>query len=256
MEFFRIKKDIPFMRHALVFNVISALTFVAAVFFLLHKGLHLSVEFTGGTVMELRYQQAANLERIRGTLEKIGYEQPEATSFGTAHDVMLRLPVVKNVSPKDASAQVFDALCKAESGSLKDIDTVTAKGEHVVKQSCADAAGAEAVSLQKVEFVGPQVGDELTENGLKALAAKHKQIQDVRGLGAMVAIELFKDGDLAKPDADLTKRLCVEAAKRGLILLSCGSYANVVRVLVPLTASDALIDEGLQIMADCFKALA
>ncbi|MFC0170655.1 protein translocase subunit SecF [Pseudoduganella danionis] len=171
MEFFRIKKDIPFMRHALVFNVISALTFVAAVFFLLHKGLHLSVEFTGGTVMELRYQQAANLERIRGTLEKIGYEQPEATSFGTAHDVMLRLPVVKNVTPKDASAQVFDALCKAESGSLKDIDTVTAKGEHVVKQSCADAAGAEAVSLQKVEFVGPQVGDELTENGLKALAA-------------------------------------------------------------------------------------
>ncbi|MYM40415.1 protein translocase subunit SecF [Duganella qianjiadongensis] len=171
MEFFRIKKDIPFMRHALVFNVISALTFVAAVFFLLHKGLHLSVEFTGGTVMELRYQQAANLERIRGTLEKIGYEQPEATSFGTAHDVMLRLPVVKNVSPKDASAQVFDALCKAESGGLKDIDTVTAKGEHVVKQSCADTAGAEAVSLQKVEFVGPQVGDELTENGLKALAA-------------------------------------------------------------------------------------
>ncbi|WP_374362180.1 protein translocase subunit SecF [Pseudoduganella danionis] len=171
MEFFRIKKDIPFMRHALVFNVISALTFVAAVFFLLHKGLHLSVEFTGGTVMELRYQQAANLERIRGTLEKIGYEQPEATSFGTAHDVMLRLPVVKNVSPKDASAQVFDALCKAENGSLKQIDTVTAKGEHVVKQSCADAAGAEAVSLQKVEFVGPQVGDELTENGLKALAA-------------------------------------------------------------------------------------
>eukprot|EP01030_Chromulinospumella_sphaerica_P020494 gene20494-20409_t len=171
MEFFRIKKDIPFMRHALVFNVVSALTFVAAVFFLLHKGLHLSVEFTGGTVMELRYQQAANLERIRGTLEKIGYEQPEATSFGTAHDVMLRLPVVKNVTPKDASAQVFDALCKAESGSLKEIDTVTAKGEHVVKQSCADAAGAEAVSLQKVEFVGPQVGDELTENGLKALAA-------------------------------------------------------------------------------------
>ena len=171
MEFFRIKKDIPFMRHALVFNLVSALTFVAAVFFLVHKGLHFSVEFTGGTVMELRYQQAANLERIRGTLEKIGYEQPEATSFGTAHDVMLRLPVVKNISAKDASSQVFDALCKAESGSLKQIDTVTAKGEHVVKQSCADAAGAEAVALQKVEFVGPQVGDELTENGLKALLA-------------------------------------------------------------------------------------
>jgi 4-aminobutyrate aminotransferase / (S)-3-amino-2-methylpropionate transaminase / 5-aminovalerate transaminase len=92
--------------------------------------------------------------------------------------------------------------------------------------------------------------------GLKAMAAGNKAIQDVRGLGAMVAIELFKDGDLAKPDADLTRRLCAEAARRGLILLSCGSYANVVRVLVPLTASDALIDEGLAIMADCFKAVA
>jgi preprotein translocase subunit SecF len=169
MEFFRIKKDIPFMRHALVFNVVSALTFVAAVFFLLHRGLHLSVEFTGGTVMELKYQQTANLEKIRHTLETIGYEQPEATGFGTAHDVMLRLPVVKNVSSKDASALVFDALCKAETGAMKQIDTVTAKGEHVVKQSCSDAAGAELVALQKVEFVGPQVGDELTQNGLNAL---------------------------------------------------------------------------------------
>src|ERR1700748_1239572 len=100
MEFFRIKKDIPFMRHALVFNAISALTFVAAVFFLIHKGLHFSVEFTGGTVMELRYTKAANLESIRHTLEKTGYEQPEVTSFGTAHDVMLRLPVIKSVSSK------------------------------------------------------------------------------------------------------------------------------------------------------------
>ena len=169
MEFFRIKKDIPFMRHALVFNVVSALTFVAAVFFLLHRGLHFSVEFTGGTVMELKYQQPANLEKIRHTLETIGYEQPEATGFGTAHDVMLRLPVVKNISSKDASALVFDALCKAESGGMKQIDNVTAKGEHVVKQSCSDAAGAELVSLQKVEFVGPQVGDELAQNGLNAL---------------------------------------------------------------------------------------
>jgi len=169
MEFFRIKKDIPFMRHALVFNVVSALTFVAAVFFLFHRGLHLSVEFTGGTVMELKYQQPANLEKIRHTLETIGYEQPEATGFGTAHDVMLRLPVIKNVTSKDASALVFDALCKAETGAMKQIDTVSPKGEHVVKQSCSDAAGAELVALQKVEFVGPQVGDELTQNGLNAL---------------------------------------------------------------------------------------
>jgi preprotein translocase subunit SecF len=169
MEFFRIKKDIPFMRHALVFNIVSALTFVAAVFFLLHRGLNYSVEFTGGTVMELKYQQPANLERIRHTLETIGYEQPEATGFGTAHDVMLRLPVVKNVSAKDASALVYDALCKAESGAMQQIDTVSAKGEHVVRQACSDAAGTELVALQKVEFVGPQVGDELGQNGLNAL---------------------------------------------------------------------------------------
>ena len=169
MEFFRIKKDIPFMRHALVFNVISALTFVAAVFFLFHRGLHLSVEFTGGTVMELKYQQPTDVEKIRASLVGIGYEHPEVTSFGTAHDVMLRLPVVKGLSSKDASQQVYEALCKAEKGELKQIDTVSGKGEHVMKRACADAAGAEAVSLQKVEYVGPQVGDELQQNGLNAL---------------------------------------------------------------------------------------
>jgi 4-aminobutyrate aminotransferase/(S)-3-amino-2-methylpropionate transaminase len=92
--------------------------------------------------------------------------------------------------------------------------------------------------------------------GLKAIAQKHVAIQEVRGLGAMVAIELFKGGDRAQPDADLTRRLCAEAARRGVILLSCGSYANVVRVLVPLTASDALVDEGLGLMAAAFDAVA
>ena len=80
------------------------------------------------------------------------------------------------------------------------------------------------------------------------MAAKNRCIVDVRGLGAMVAIELCKGGDLHQPDADLTKRLCAEATQRGLILLSCGTYGNVVRILVPLTASDALIDEGLAII--------
>jgi 4-aminobutyrate aminotransferase / (S)-3-amino-2-methylpropionate transaminase / 5-aminovalerate transaminase len=84
--------------------------------------------------------------------------------------------------------------------------------------------------------------------GLKAMAGKNRCIIDVRGLGAMVAIELCKNGDLHQPDADLTKRLCAEATKRGLILLSCGTYGNVVRILVPLTASDAIIDEGLAII--------
>jgi len=169
MEFFRIKKDIPFMRHALIFNVISALTFVAAVFFLVTKGLHLSVEFKGGTVMELKYAHAANQEKIRAELTAIGYEQPEVTSFGNAQEVMLRLPIVKSVAGSTASQTVFAALCKAENGALKQVNSVSAKGENVAKTACQDAAGAEVLGLQKVEFVGPQVGDELAQNGLNAL---------------------------------------------------------------------------------------
>ena len=169
MEFFRIKKDIPFMRHALIFNVISAVTFIAAVFFLVHKGLHLSVEFKGGTVMEVKYPKAANLEGIRGTLIKMGYEEPGVTSFDTARDVMIRLPVEKGVTAANTSQRVFEALCKADQGTTKAIDTVTDKGEHVIKSACMDAAGNEALVLQKVEFVGPQVGEELAQNGLNAL---------------------------------------------------------------------------------------
>ncbi|MES2150867.1 MAG: protein translocase subunit SecF [Pseudomonadota bacterium] len=169
MEFFRIKKDIPFMRHALIFNVISALTFVAAVFFLAHNGLNFSVEFTGGTTMELKYPSAANQEKIRGVLEKLGYEQPEVTSFGTAQDVMLRLPTIKTVSGSTGSQMVFNALCASEQGTTKQIDTVTAKGEHVAKTGCYNAANAEVLSQQKVDFVGPQVGEELAQNGLNAL---------------------------------------------------------------------------------------
>jgi preprotein translocase subunit SecF len=171
MEFFRIKKDIPFMRYALVFNVISALTFVAAVFFLVTKGLHFSVEFKGGTVMEVQYPHAADQEKIRGTLIKLGYEQPEVSSFGNAQDIMLRLPIIKSVTGSTGSQTVFNALCAAEGGAPKQVDTITAKGEHVLKTGCFNAAGAEVLTLQKVEFVGPQVGDELAQNGLNALVA-------------------------------------------------------------------------------------
>ena len=98
------------------------------------------------------------------------------------------------------------------------------------------------------------VGQRLSA-GLKAMAARHACIGDVRGLGAMVAIELFKNGDVKQPDADMAKRIATDAAARGLILLTCGNYGNVIRILVPLTASDALLDEGLAIMAACFDAL-
>ncbi len=141
MELFRIKKDIPFMRHALVFNVISVLTFVAAVFFLFYKGLHLSIEFTGGTVIEVTYTKPADLEGIRKTIEEIGYTDTQVQSFGTAQDVMIRLPARKDVSSAQQSEKVMAAL-KAQD---------------------------ETVKLQRVEFVGPQVGEELAHDGLMAL---------------------------------------------------------------------------------------
>jgi preprotein translocase subunit SecF len=142
MEFFRIKKDIPFMRHALIFNVISALTFVAAVFFLVTKGLHLSIEFTGGTVMEVTYPKPANLEGIRKALGELGYTDTQVQSFGTAQDVLIRLPVQKDANTSQVSEKVMAGL-KAQD---------------------------EGVQLQRVEFVGPQVGRELAEDGLTALA--------------------------------------------------------------------------------------
>jgi preprotein translocase subunit SecF len=170
MEFFRIKKDIPFMRHALIFNVISALTFVAAVFFLIHNGLHLSVEFTGGTTMELAYPKAADQEGIRKNLEKLGYEQPVVTSFGTASNVMLNLPTIKTVNGANGSTMVFEALCKAEGGALRTNANTTVTDPNT-KAGCFNGAGAEVLTVQKVDFVGPQVGDELAQNGLNALVA-------------------------------------------------------------------------------------
>jgi preprotein translocase subunit SecF len=171
MEFFKIKRDIPFMRHALIFNVISALTFVAAVYFLATRNLNYSVEFTGGTVMELRYPHAAEQEKIRATLNTLGYQHPEVTSFGTAQSVLLRLPIVQGGSAANASAKVFEGLCRADGGAPKQVSTISDKGETVAKTGCFDAAGKEAVSLQRVEFVGPSVGEELAQNGLHALLA-------------------------------------------------------------------------------------
>ena len=92
MEFFRIKRDIPFMRHALVFNLVSLLTFLAAVFFLFSRGLHLSVEFTGGTLLEVSYAQSADLAVVRNAVAKLGFADVQVQNFGTARDVLIRLP--------------------------------------------------------------------------------------------------------------------------------------------------------------------
>ena len=142
MEFFKIRSDIPFMRHALVLNGISLLTFLAAVFFLFSKGLHLSVEFTGGTLMEVSYSQPADLERVRGSIAALGINDVQVQNFGTAQDVLIRMPVQKGSDATAQSDKVFAA--------LKDADA--------------------SANLRRTEFVGPQVGDELAVDGLKALA--------------------------------------------------------------------------------------
>jgi len=141
MEFFRIRRDIPFMRHALVFNVISALTFALAIFFLATRGLHFSIEFTGGTVMEVAYPQAADLARVRAKVESLGFTDSQVQNFGTARDVMIRLALRKGESSAKQSEQVMQAL-KADDPQ---------------------------VELRRVEFVGPQVGAELATDGAMAL---------------------------------------------------------------------------------------
>ena len=142
MEFFRIKKDIPFMRHALVFNIISAVTFALAVFFLVTRGLHLSVEFTGGTVMEVAYSQPAQIDKVRASVAKLGYQDVLVQNFGSSRDVMIRLPLKQGVTSAEQSDKVMAEL----------------------------KAASPDVTLRRVEFVGPQVGQELVTNGLKALA--------------------------------------------------------------------------------------
>ena len=141
MEFFKIRKDIPFMRHALIFNAISFITFALAVFFLFSRGLHLSVEFTGGTVMEVAYTQAPDVEKLRTTVAGLGFSDVQVQNFGTSRDVMIRLPAQKGVSTAQQSDKVMLALKTADP----------------------------QVVLRRTEFVGPQVGEELAHDGLKAL---------------------------------------------------------------------------------------
>jgi preprotein translocase subunit SecF len=141
MEFFKIRRDIPFMRHALLFNIISVLTFVAAVALLATKGLHFSIEFTGGTVMEVSYEQPANVDAVRAALEKRGYTDFSVQNFGSSRDVLIRLPLKDGQASADLSKGVMEALAQETPGA----------------------------KMQRVEFVGPQVGRELAENGALAL---------------------------------------------------------------------------------------
>jgi preprotein translocase subunit SecF len=170
MEFFRIRRDIPFMRHALVFNVISAVTFLAAVFFLATRGLHFSIEFTGGIVMQTSYAQTADVEKIRAGVEKLNFGEVQAQNFGSSRDVIIRLPASKGIKQTEVVATVFDTLCRAEGGSVSTREVATDKGEVVSRPVCS-AGALEPLKLQSVEFVGPQVGSELAINGAYALIA-------------------------------------------------------------------------------------
>ncbi len=169
MEFFRFRRDIPFMRHALIFNVISFLTFAAAVFFLFTRGLHLSIEFTGGTVIETEYAQSADIARVRSTVEAMNLGEVQVQKFGTSRDVLIRLPLREGVKQSELVGKVFGALCTAEQGTVSTRQVTTDKGEQISREVC-EAAGAEPVKLSRSEFVGPQVGKELAEDGAKALA--------------------------------------------------------------------------------------
>ena len=146
MEFFRIRKDIPFMRHALALNIISLLMFLAAVFFLWQRGLHLSVEFTGGTVMEISYLQTAPIDTIRNDIFKLGYTDTQIQNFGSSRDVLIRLPLQKDAAGKVVSSAI--------------------QSNAVMEALQSNTTGAK---LQRVEYVGPQVGRELALDGLKAL---------------------------------------------------------------------------------------
>ncbi len=141
MEFFKIRHDIPFMRHALVLNAISIALFVAAVAFLAIRGLHFSIEFTGGTVMEVAYPQAADVEKIRATVGTLGFSEVQVQKFGTSRDVMIRISPEKGVTSQQQSEKVLAALKGVDAG----------------------------VEMRRVEFVGPQVGKELATDGALAL---------------------------------------------------------------------------------------
>ncbi|MDB4832314.1 protein translocase subunit SecF [Methylophilaceae bacterium] len=141
MEIFRVKKDIPFMKYRSISAVISTSIFILSIAFLIFKGLNLGVDFTGGTIMEVSYPEAANIEEIRKTLNSIDLTDTQVQNFGTAKDVLIRLPIKENLSIAQLSEKVASALREVSIG----------------------------VEVMRVESVGAQVGDELYEKGALAI---------------------------------------------------------------------------------------
>jgi preprotein translocase subunit SecF len=157
MEFFRIKKDIPFMRHAVVFNIISLVTFLLAVFFLATKGLHFSIEFTGGTLLEVSYPQAPMLDKLRHQLEADGFTDTQVQNFGSSRDVLIRVPPAKGEQQEVNSSKVGERVM----ASLQKVGV----GDTAANGTLQD----NKPELKRVEFVGPQVGKELASDGALAL---------------------------------------------------------------------------------------
>ena len=154
MEFFRFKQDLPFMKYALYFNAISLITFLIAVGALGYKGLHYGIDFTGGTVAELRYAKTADLSQARAAVDALKTGEAVVQNFGTPQDVLVRLPIIQGVTNAQMSDNLFKAIC----GTRVISDAKNACGE-----------GAEKIDLKRVEFVGPQVGKELFESGALAI---------------------------------------------------------------------------------------
>ncbi|MBK9606177.1 MAG: protein translocase subunit SecF [Betaproteobacteria bacterium] len=154
MEFFRIRHDIPFMSHALKFNVISGVTFLLAVVFLVIKGLHFNIEFTGGTVIELKFASAPDISAIRTHVDSLNLGEASVQSFGSATDLLVRLPVKADVKTAEVGDRTFAAVCDG-------------KAMNTTRDVCG--AGADEVRRQRVESVGSQVGKELAESGALAL---------------------------------------------------------------------------------------
>jgi len=141
MEFFRIKQDIPFMSYGRYTTAISLITFVLAVFFLTTRGLNFGIDFTGGTVMEVHYAQPADLNKVRAEIAGMGMHDVLVQNFGSSHDVLIQVPLKQNTLGAKLSDHVLDTLRKQDA----------------------------SVEMRRVEFVGPQVGKDLVENGALAL---------------------------------------------------------------------------------------
>ncbi|MDR2366054.1 MAG: protein translocase subunit SecF [Zoogloeaceae bacterium] len=171
MEFFRIKKDIPVMRHAAVFNAVSLIIFVLAVFFLATRGLNFSVEFTGGTLVEVHYQDSAPLAEIRAVLEKADYSDAPVQNFGSSQDVLIRLPLKPRAAASGAGtadAGAADART-ADAGAESARAAFDAARQGEMTLAILQPTAVPPPELRRVEFVGPQVGEELAENGALAL---------------------------------------------------------------------------------------